>query len=129
MAVTIKLRYLRHSARKLNPYARLMLGKKLGDAINETSVMVQDSAKMINKALLMAKAAAEAKEFNSDNLSISEIFATVGPKIKRMRPNARSRSNAYIKHLAHLQVSVDATPEKKSKPVRKTVKAIKKEAI
>jgi large subunit ribosomal protein L22 len=128
MAVTIKLRYLRHSARKLTPYTRLFFGKNLEQAIAQTSVMVADSAKYINKGLLMAKSAAIAKEFDTDNMVISEIFATIGPKVKRSRANSRGRSNAYLKHLAHLQISIDNAPAIVEKPARKVVKkAVKTE--
>lgn len=106
MAVTIKLNYVRHSAKKLRPYTRHFAGKGLEAAIDQSSVMPQDSAKFINKALKMAKAAAEAKEFTAKDMVIKEIMATEGPKIKRMRPNARGRSNSYQKHLAHLVVTV-----------------------
>lgn len=125
MAVTIKLKFVRHSAKKLRPYTRVVAGKNLETAINETSVMPQDSAKFIHKALLMAKAAAVAKEFTADGLMVSEIMATEGPKIKRMRPNARGRSNSYQKHLAHIVVSVAEQPA----TVKKTKNAAKPKKV
>lgn len=121
MAVTVKLRYLRHSAKKLRPFARIFKGKNVDSAIDMSAVMTNDSAKFMNKALKMAKAAAVAKEFSSSNLVISEVFATEGPKIKRMRPNARGRGNAYQKHLAHLTVSLA-----ESKPATKKTTKTKK---
>lgn len=124
MAVTIKLRYLRHSAKKLRPYARFFAGKPLEGAIQKSMVMPQDSAQFIYKALLMARAAAEAKEFKSADLVISSIMANEGPRIKRMRPNARGRSNKYQKHLAHLVVSVDVPKEQ---PAEKKTKQPAKE--
>lgn len=127
MAVTIKLKYVRHSAKKLRPYTRVVSGKNLEVALNETSVMPQDSARFIHKALLMAKAAAVAKEFDSEGLVVSEIMATEGPKIKRMRPNARGRSNSYQKHLAHIVVSVDVAPTIKEKKAKRAIKPKKAE--
>lgn len=119
MGVTVKLRYIRHSAKKLRPYARLFAGTNLEQSINKSMLMPQDSAKFIHKALKMAQAAAVAKEFDSNSLQISTIMADEGPRIKRMRPNAKGRSNKYQKHIAHLTVTVDAesvAPEKKNKP-------------
>ncbi len=110
MAITIKLRSIRHSARKLQPVVRFVAGKKLNEAINSTSVMSQDSAFQVHKALKMAEAAAKQKEFNTDELIVAQIFATIGPKIRRMRPNARGRGNSYQKYLAHLTVILD-TPK------------------
>ena len=122
MSVTVKLKFVRHSARKLIPVVNMFRGKNLERSIEESSIMPQHSAMFLNKAFKMAKAAAVAKEFNPDKLVISAITATTGPKIKRMRPNARGRSNAYIKHLAHITVTVGEVPEKSDKTVKKTIK-------
>lgn len=126
MSVTIKLKMVRHSARKLAPVTKIVQGKNLLDAINQTAVMPQHSAHEINKALKMAQAAATQKEFKADDLIVAQIFATQGPKIRRQRPNARGRANRYLKHLAHLTVIVDEPkPAKEAKPAAK--KAVKKD--
>ncbi|OGD61492.1 hypothetical protein A3A71_02605 [Candidatus Berkelbacteria bacterium RIFCSPLOWO2_01_FULL_50_28] len=118
MRVTVKLRYQRHSARKFQPLTRAFAGKNLAQAIDTTSTMKQDSAKMLNKLFKMAKSAATSKQLVEEKLQISELFATPGPKIKRMRPNAKGRSNRYEKHLAHLTVSVEeAKPQEEMKKV------------
>lgn len=120
MEATIKLNQLRHSAKKLRPVARLFVGKKLEDALNGSQVMPQDSARFIYQGLLMAKAAATQKELSADKLVVMAMMATEGPKIKRMRPNARGRSNAYLKHLAHLTITVGEV-----EPIKKVVKGAK----
>jgi len=102
--VSIQLKYLRHSARKLRPVLKMFIGKSLPESIEKTSIMSQDSARMLNKALKMAKASATEKHFSTDNMFIKELFASEGPKIKRIRPNSRGRTNKYIKHLSHLSV-------------------------
>ncbi len=121
MSVVIKLKMVRHSARKLAPVTKLVQGKALVDAINQTAVMPQHSAHEVNKALKMAQAAATGKEFKAEELVVAQIFATQGPKIRRQRPNARGRANRYLKHLAHITVVVDQAKPKKAKqaPVKK----------
>ena len=121
MSVTVKLRFIRHSARKLRPVIRMFTGKNLEKSIEETSIMPQHSAMFLNKVFKMAKAAATSKEFNPKKLVVLSVTATSGPKIKRMRPNARGRSNAYVKHLAHLIVTVDEVPEKLKKKNKRSV--------
>ncbi len=128
MQVTVKLRYLRHSAKKIRPVGRLLVGKNLEAALDQTAVMSQDSARYLRQALLMAKAAAELKELKADAITVSQIMATEGPKIKRMRPNSRGRSNAYLKHIAHVNVTVSDDERKKApkaKPIRQTKKETK----
>lgn len=124
MAVTVKLKYLRHSPRKLRSVTRLFAGKKLELAINETLVMPQDSAMFLKKALLMARAAAKEKEYDTDTLVIKGISAVEGPKIKRMRPTARGRASKYEKHLAHLMVTVDS-PVQNDKKIEAKVEVAK----
>lgn len=104
MSVTVKLNYVRHSARKLRPVLSMFTGVNLPTAIDKTSLMTQDSAQMLHKALKMAKAAAEEKQFSADSMRISQVFATEGPRIKRSRANSRGRTNRYLKHLAHITV-------------------------
>lgn len=53
------------------------------------------------------------------------IMADEGPRIKRMRPNARGRSNRYQKHLAHLTLSVDV-PKIEPKKIEEKPKTAKK---
>ncbi|QQG50136.1 MAG: 50S ribosomal protein L22 [Candidatus Berkelbacteria bacterium] len=125
--MTVKLRFLRHSARKLRPIVLLVRGKSLTDALNTTSVMPQHSAYDINKALKMAEAAAKQKQFDPAKMIVSAITATDGPKIRRQRPNARGRSNRYLKHLAHLVITVAETENETPKTKKKTSKAVKKE--
>lgn len=121
MSVTVKLNYIRHSAKKLRPLARLLRGKNVDWAISTTAVMPQDSAGFVNKLLKMASAAASQKELNPSQMVIGEMMATEGPKIKRMRPNARGRSNKYQKHLAHLTITLNEAPaDMKAKSAPKT---------
>lgn len=122
MSVTVKLRYIRHSAKKMHPYTRLFAGRNLDNSIDKSRIMPQDSAQFIYKALLMAKAAASQKEYEPSSLQVVAIHATEGPHIKRIRANAKGRANKYLKHLAHLTVTVAPT-----KPVEKKAKAHKKE--
>ena len=116
MTVQVKLNFVRHSARKLRPVLSTFVGQKLESAIDKTSIMPQDSARFLHKTLKMAAAAAEQKEFSSSDMVVSQAFATEGPRIKRTRPNARGRSNRYIKHIAHLTVILEERKDQKTTP-------------
>ena len=116
MSIKVKLNYVRHSARKLRPVLSAFVGQPLDTAIDKTSIMSQDSARMLNKTLKMAQAAAEQKEFSSGDMVVSQLFATEGPRIKRSRANSRGRTNRYIKHLAHITVMLEERKDKKTTP-------------
>lgn len=115
MKTRVSLRYQRHSLRKLQPLTRLVSGKGLTEALKLTKLIGTQSAVLVHKALMMAGSASESKEMDRDKLFVSGIWANEGPKIKRIRPNARFRSNRYQKHLAHITVEVaerePATPQ------------------
>ncbi len=121
--VSVKLKFVRHSARKIRPVARIFVGKNLVKSIDTASLMSQDSARFLFKAMNMAKSAAEAKEFDANQMIVKSVNVSEGPKIKRMRPNARGRSNAYYKHLAHILLTVAPEVEKKQPKAKKEVKA------
>lgn len=126
MAIVIKLKQVRHSPRKLRPVARILAGKSLEVALNQSFVMTQDSARFMYKALKMAEAAASQKELKTDELKVASIQANDGPRIKRMRPNARGRSNRYRKHIAHIVVTLAPADKKEdAKPAKAQVKKTK----
>ena len=123
MTVQVKLNFVRHSARKLRPVLSVFVGQPLETALDKSSIMAQDSARFLHKTLKMAKSAAEASQFNASDMVVSQAFATEGPRIKRTRPNARGRSNRYIKHVAHITVMLEE--KKGSKPTTVTPAAPK----
>lgn len=110
MAITVKLTHLRHSARKLRPVLKMFAGSELSAALTRSALMPQDSSRMLHKALKMAESAVAHQQLVADDMKISELFATEGPRIKRIRPNARGRTNKYQKHLAHLTVVLCEKP-------------------
>lgn len=120
MPVKVTLKYLRHSPRKIRPVAKLIVGQKLERALDLTSVPANDSARFINKALKMVQAAAKQKEYDPSELTVQQVLANQGPKIKRMRAGSKSYQNRYLKHLAHLTVIVDEVKAKKPIPAKKT---------
>lgn len=121
MAIKVKSNYVRHSARKLRPVLSVFVGQKLESALDITSLMAQDSARMLHKTLKMAKAAADEKEFSAGDMVVSQVFATEGPRIKRSRANSRGRTNRYVKHLAHITVMLEERKDKSVTPTSPTV--------
>jgi len=119
MAITVKLKYLRHSPRKLRPVLGMFAGQNLAQAIVRTGLMSQNSAKALNKVLKSAQAAAEEKQFDPGKMIIAELFATDGPRIKRIRANARGRTNKYVKHVSHLTVVLKESDKKSTAPTVK----------
>lgn len=119
MSVTIKLKYLRHSSRKLAYVTKSFTKMNLDKALQLTSVMSQHSASFLHKALKMAEDSARQKELDPEKMIITKLITNVGPKIKRMRPTARGHASRFQKHLAHLVVTIDEKKEKIAKKEKK----------
>src|SRR3989344_4552048 len=88
MRVTVKLRYQRHSARKFQPLTRAFAGKNLAQAIDTTSTMKQDSAKMLNKLFKMAKSAATSKQLVEEAKPQEEMKKVVAAKKKNSKEHS-----------------------------------------
>jgi len=117
--VTVKLRYLRHSPRKLRPYFAALRRLSVHEALNRVSILNTDSARYITQLLKSGEAAAKDKELSAEELRISQIYATDGPRIKRVRANARGRANHYEKKMAHLIIELESVTEKDKEISRK----------
>ena len=97
MAVTVKLRYLRISPRKVSMLADFVRGKLVEKAQAILNFTIKKSGQPMLKLLNSAVAAAK-NNFHLDpaNLYISKITVDEGPKHKRWRP--RARGQAYPIH-------------------------------
>lgn len=109
--VTVKLRYLRHSPRKLRPYFANLRLKSLPLALNQVAVINSDAGRYLHQLLKSAEAAGRSKELSPEDLIISQVFAVDGPRIKRVRATARGRASHYAKRLSHLVIELDSRPK------------------
>lgn len=121
MALTVNLKYLRHSPRKLRVYFEAIKGKMLPDAINLTRYVRSDAVGYIHQALKSAQDMAKSREFDPETMVVASLSATDGPRIKRVRANSRGRANHFQKQMAHLAIVIkEASLQKEQAPSRKS---------
>jgi large subunit ribosomal protein L22 len=88
-------------------------GKTLSEALAFLRFMPQSVAgdlyKLAQNALNAArqKATAEQRTINENTIRIAEIYADMGPSLRRFRPTARGRSHPINKTASHLVLVVD----------------------
>jgi large subunit ribosomal protein L22 len=135
MPVYVKahLKALPMTPRKVGIVAGLVRGRSVNDALVILEHTPRRTALPLIKLIKSAQAnAGHNHNVKTDNLMISELTVTPGPRAKRFRPVARGSAHPYQKRTTHITVVVSGE-EKAKKPVatksttKVTTKAAKKE--
>ena len=107
MEAKAHLKYLRISPRKVQIVADLIRGKDVGTAMAILMQTPKAASEPLVKLLKSAVANAE-NNFGMDveKLVVSQVFATPGPILKRMRPRAQGRAFRINKRTSHVTLAV-----------------------
>ena len=107
MEAKAHLKYLRISPRKVQIVADLIRGKDVGSAMAILMQTPKAASEPLVKLLKSAVANAE-NNFGMDveKLVVSQVFATPGPILKRMRPRAQGRAFRINKRTSHVTLAV-----------------------
>ncbi|MBP9738418.1 50S ribosomal protein L22 [Candidatus Saccharibacteria bacterium] len=101
--------------RKIGLVASLVRGRTVSDALVILSHTPKRAAIPVIKVIESAKANAQHNHnVVTDNLVISELHVSPGPRMKRFRPVARGSAHPYQKKTTHITVIVAG--EEKAKP-------------
>jgi ribosomal protein L22 len=100
-------RYVRSSARKARIVCDHIRGKSVPEARAILAFAPRGVAKDWSKLLESAVANAEHNhELIGDELHVKEVFADVGPTLKRFRPRAMGRATPINKRTSHLSITL-----------------------
>ena len=101
------LRYIRISPRKVQIVCDLIRGKDVNTAMAILMQTPKAASEPLVKLLKSAVANAE-NNFGMDveKLVVSQVFATPGPILKRMRPRAQGRAFRLHKRTSHVTLAV-----------------------
>ena len=101
------LRYIRISPRKVQIVCDLIRGKDVNTAMAILMQTPKAASEPLVKLLKSAVANAE-NNFGMDveKLVVSQVFATPGPILKRMRPRAQGRAFRINKRTSHVTIAV-----------------------
>src|SRR4029077_6368973 len=107
MIYRAKHRYADVSARKIRPYAQLVRGKNVDEALEALRFVPNRGAKQLADVLKSAVGNAEEQGCrNLDDLVVTEARVDGGPMFKRIRPRARGTAFGIKRRLAHIVVAL-----------------------
>lgn len=98
-------RYADMSARKVRPFATLVRGKTLDEALQLLRFSPNKGARLVEKVLLSARGNALDKGVRDvEDLLVAEACIDDGPMFKRMMPRARGTANMILRRMSHVRV-------------------------
>ena len=108
MAIKARSKNTGISVKKLKPIVNLVRGMNAAEAIVALRFMTSPAAARVAKTVKSAVSNAENEIMSrSEDLTIVEIFANEGPRLKRFRARARGRVGRVIRRSSHITVVVD----------------------
>ena len=108
MRYTAKHKQADVGARKIRPFAQLIRGRNVDDALEQLRYIPNRGAKQLAAVLKSAIGNAEDRGCqNIDELVVSEARIDDAPMFKRIRPRARGTAFMIKRRMSHIIVSVN----------------------
>lgn len=100
------------SPRKMRPFAQLVRGKNVDEALEQLRFLPNRGARMIETVIKSAVGNAEDQGCRDlDDLIVSECRIDGGPTFKRIRPRARGTAFGILRRLSHIVVALEVPAE------------------
>lgn len=100
-------RFADMSARKIRPFAALVRGKALDEALQLLKFVPNRGARLLEQVLLSARGNALDKGARDvEDLIVSESRVDDGPMFKRFMPRARGTAYSILRRMAHIRVAL-----------------------
>ncbi len=108
MAYNATHRFARISASKVRPFADLIRGRRVDEAILLLKYEPNRGARFLEKVLSSAVANAEDRGArNVDRMVVVDARVDGGPMFKRVLPRARGMAYMIRRRFAHIQVAIN----------------------
>ena len=105
-------RFADTSARKIRPFAALIRGRNVDEALGLLRFYHNRGAKLLEQVVRSALGNADDRECpDLDSLVVSEARIDGGPMFKRMQPRARGTAFMIKRRLAHIVVTLSDADE------------------
>jgi len=116
METTVKLKYIKQSAKKVRFVLNMVKGSSVGNALNKLDNINKKAAISISKAIRSGMANLSNIEgndsANQNDFYISDAYVDQGPSMKRFRPAAMGRATPILKRSSHLTLKLKKTGSK-----------------
>ena len=137
--ITVKLKHLRISPRKVRLATGLIKGLGVKEAENQLKFLAKRSAAPVLKLLNSAIAnALKDQNLSKENLYVSAVKVDGGPSLKRWRARAMGRAASILKRTSHITLTLkerdlsamaagETTEKKTPKPEKEAAVAVETE--
>ncbi len=125
MLYTAKHRFADMGPRKMRPFAHLIYGKNVDEAVEALRFYPNRGARLIEAVLKSAYGNAEDRGCeNLEDLVVHEIKIDGGPMFKRIQPRARGTAFGILRRLSHITVVLADPVEAASTTMATTTPAV-----
>lgn len=112
MEYKAKHRFADMAARKVRPFATLVRGRPVDEAMELLRFLPNKSARLLEQVIKSALGNAEDKGARHiDDLVITEACVDGGPMMKRIQPRARGTAYPIKRRLSHIRVTLSDLEE------------------
>jgi len=107
MEYKAKHRFADMSARKVRPFAQLIRGRPVDEAMELLRFLPNKSARLLEQVLKSALGNAEDRGARHiDDLVVSESCVDGGPMMRRIQPRARGTAYTIKRRMCHIRVAL-----------------------
>ncbi len=105
MKIIAESKYVRISPSKVVPFARLLKGLSVADALKLTQFSNKKAARLVGKTLKSAIANVENNaKLSADKFRVEHVLVGQGPSSKRYWSRSRGMARPILKRSSHIQV-------------------------
>ena len=117
METTVKLKYIKQSAKKVRFVLNTIKGSSVGSALNKLDNLNKKAAVSISKAIRSGMANLSNIEGNDsvdqNQFYVSDAYVDQGPTMKRFRPAAMGRAMRILKRSSQLTIVISDDKNKR----------------
>lgn len=104
MKISASVRFVRVSPSKVMPFARLIKGLSVEEALNAASFAGKKGAFHIAKLLKSMIANLAAAKLNADDFRVEQVAVEQGPGMKRFWSRSRGMARPVVKRSSHIRI-------------------------
>ncbi len=104
MKLSASARFVRVSPSKVRPFARLLKGMSIEDAMTAAGFSNKKGAFFIGKLLKSMVANLASNKLNENDYYIAQVAIEQGPTLKRFWPRSRGMARPVIKRTSHIRI-------------------------
>ena len=105
------------SARKIRPFAQLVRGKTLDEALQLLRFLPNRGARLLEQVIMSARGNAVDKGARDvEDLIVKESCIDDGPMFKRIMPRARGTAYSILRRISHIRVVLADDEVEAAKP-------------